>query len=177
MHLYNSLVPIITAILGFLASFIMSYFTNKWSDSRIKAQNDFELSKEKNKTKIERGEELYVHLSKWRKAICKYQLNLMRVAKKQLTRDQVNEMVSNTKNDYNPDRMMCLLHIHYPSLVPFYDKVDEVRGQAVKIGMSHDRGEITDAKCFKAVDDLFTDFNAEMDVLLQKLREEISKYA
>jgi hypothetical protein len=177
MHPYNSLVPIITAILGFLASFIMSYFTNKWNDSRIKTQNDFELTKEKNKGKIEKGEELYVHLSKWRKAICNYQLNLMRVAKKQLTRDQVNEMISNTKYEYNPDRMMCLLHIHYASLLPVYDKVNEVRKQAVQIGLLHDRGEITDAKCLKAVDDLFTDFNAEMDVLLKKLREEISKYA
>ena len=177
MHLYNSLVPVITAILGFLASFIMSYFTNKWNDSRIKMQNDFELAKEKNKRKIEKGEELYVYLSKWRKAICNYQLNLMRIAKKQLTRDQVNEIILKTKYEYNPDRMMCLLHIHYPSLVSVYDKVDEVRGQAVKIGISHEIGEITDAKCFEDIDDLFTDFNAEMDILLLKLREEISKYA
>lgn len=172
----QTLLPVITAFLGFGASFVLNLFSNKWNDNRLKIQMDHDLSKEKRKLMLEKGEELYVLLSKWSLKVTNYQHNIMRVAAGKLSRDQVNELVINDKEKFNVEMMLSILMIYYPQIKPAYDDVISARDKAVDIGFQHERGRLTDSACFSSVSDASNLFLRRMDVLLEVLRNEIAKH-
>lgn len=174
----QTLLPVITAFLGFGASFVLNIYSNKWNDKRLKLQMDHDLRKEKRKLMLEKGEELYLLLSKWSLKVSNYQHNILRVAAGKLTRMQVSELVLNDKDKdkFNVEMMLSILRIYYPQIKPAYDDVIKVRDKAVDIGFQHERGMITDSSCFNLVSDASNLFRDKMEVLLEILRNEIAKH-
>lgn len=171
----QTLLPVITAFLGFGASFVLNLYSNKWNDERLKTQMEHDLKKEKRKLMLEKGEELYVLLSRWSLKITHYQHNIMRLASGKLTRDQINDLVINDKDKFNVEVMLSKLMIYYPQIKPAYDDVINVRDKAVNIGFQHERGQITDSACFNSVSETARIFLKKMDVLLEILQKEIAK--
>lgn len=172
----QTLLPVITAFLGFGASFVLSFFSNKWIDNRLKIQMEHDLRKEKRKLMIEKGEELYRLLSKWSQKVTIYHLNIMRVAAGKLTRNDVNELVINDKDKFNVDIMLTILMIYYPQMKPAYDEITKVRDKAADIDFQHERGNMTDSTCFNSVSEASNLFLKKMDLLLEILRNEVAKH-
>lgn len=152
-----------------------AWLNNRQNFQRQKQIFEHENQKENRKNLTEKGEELYVLLSKWSKNVSIYQLNLMHVANGNLTRNQVNEMVINQKVDYDFDRVGCLLEIYFPELKSAYKNVDKARNRAVKIGHDFDHGKISAQACFKGVGETATIFDKAIEDLLNDLTNAIMK--
>lgn len=152
-----------------------AWLNNRQNFQRQKQLFDQESQKESRKHLSEKGEELYVLLSKWSKAVSTYQLNLMRIAKGVLTKEQVNEMTLKLEIDYDPNRMSCLLNIYFPDLVPEFVIVDKARSRAVKIGHAYDHKKITAEACLDGVDEAASLFDQSMEHLLNELTKDIIK--
>ncbi|WP_413730814.1 hypothetical protein [Sodalis sp. RH22] len=118
----KELIPVLTAFLGALFTFMITYFSNKWSDKRFDKQLSYEKDKENKKLLLEKGEQLDVLISIWSKSIFSYQMCQMKVMRGNLTSEGMMESLKlqNPKNDH--DRMESLLHIYFPELLSHLDK-------------------------------------------------------
>ncbi|MFK3934032.1 hypothetical protein ACI2JB_10590 [Pantoea agglomerans] len=152
-----------------------AWLNNRQNFQRQKQLFEHETLKENRKHLTEKGEELYVLLSKWSKSVSIYQINLMQIANGMLTKDQVNELVIKRKYDYDADRMLCLLKIYFPELEISYQDVEHARELAVSFGMKYDRSEISAQECIKGVGKAGTLFDAAIKRLLSALAEAIIK--
>lgn len=152
-----------------------AWLNNRQNFQRQKQVFEHESQKESRKHFTDKGEELYILLLKWGQGVSIYQLNLMQVASGILTKDQVNEMVINTKVDYDYNRMKCLLEIYFPELKSMYKNVDEARNKAVEIGHDFDFGKISAEACFKGVNEMANKFSTAMEYLLNELTLSILK--
>jgi len=170
----QALIPVITAFLGFAFSFAISFFTNKWNDKRAALNLLHENEKETRKIILEKGEHLYSDLARWKHEVEKYQLHLICIANKTLTRAQVTELVLSAKNDFRADRMHCLMNFYFPEILVDFDKADRLRAAAVKVGRNHENNVISDKECFTKVNELSDSFGEQMDFILSKLSKKIS---
>ncbi|MHA7847127.1 hypothetical protein [Serratia sp. D1N4] len=172
----KELLPVLTAFLGGFFSFLVMFKTNKWNDERIKVQIEHERQKEVRKLMIDKGEVLYTLFSEWTKLIINYQLCLIRVAKGSITKNQMNEVMSSASNKGSHDKLITLLNLYFPTLTSDFEIANQYRSESVSASIEYEQNKIKASECITRVDAASEGFEKQMNLVQEKLRNEIASY-
>lgn len=138
-------VQILTAVLSTLAGGAVALFsvflTNRSNESRLKAQFDHELRKQKSDLLRSRGEELYELTDSWLKKLFGYYLGISFVMQGKLTFNQCLDLQiqEGNKESFDFGRIEMLIDVYFPSTRPAYDKIIASRTELNKIATAHKR--------------------------------------
>lgn len=154
-----------------------AWLNNRSNNIRLSMQLAHETKKAKSNLMIDRGEELYLLMVKWRKMVNSIDSDEMQVVRKFITREQFNErqLSSDRKPDF--DRMETLMSIYFPDIMSLFDESRQMRTPINNITFELDGSEkLTESEKVAIILDCGRKFSKKMDEVLTKIKSDLSPF-
>ena len=143
----------ITAISTLSAVLITNYFNHR----SMKVNLDLSIEQKRKELKIEKIEGLYLLFEKWEANLTTIYLNHLRVFHNKLTLDQAHELMKDQNMLESSDfqKIMMLMHVHFPELVTEYQHVNSTRKDLVPFLDDPNKTKLTSQEFCKKQDKFF----------------------
>lgn len=136
-----------------------------------------ETKKAKSNLMIDRGEELYLLMVKWRKMVNSIDSDVMQVVRKFITREQFNERQFSSDRKPDFDRMETLMSIYFPDLISLFDESRKIRTPINNITFDINGSEkLTESEKVAIILDCGRNFSKKMDEVLSKIKSDLSPF-
>lgn len=175
---YISLIQVVCG--AFLAggfALFGAWLNNRSNNIRLTMQLTHETTKAKSNLMIDRGEELFLLLVKWRKMVNSIDNYELQVVRKIITRAQFNEKtaVSDLKTDF--DRMETLMSLYFPNITIMFNEAREIRSPIndIMFDFKNSANLSENEKC-NIILKCSSAFSKKMDEVLSKIKSDLSPF-
>lgn len=136
-----------------------------------------ETTKAKSNLMIDRGEELFLLLVKWRKMVNSIDNYELQVVRKIITRAQFNEKqaASDLKPDF--DRLETLMSLYFPDITTMFDEAREIRSPINEIMFDFNNSDkLSEKDKCNIILECSSQFSKKMDAVLSKIKSDLSAF-
>lgn len=166
---------ILVAVLSSASALIAGFMSNRSNENRLKIQAELDRKKEFQKIRLQKSEELYFALSKYKHTIFKNHMDWVALAKDETNLNRVMDRAEEHSSGVDMFAVTAIMGIYFPSLLSRYQAARELLKPANSFYLGMVNGKINANDDKRPYVNVILESGRKFDAAIDELLIELSK--